>query len=73
MARALATTTGTLFSYGADGAPRAVLLDRGPREGADPARHLRLALHRRDLLSGGEEGEEATRWPVWRFYGTEGG
>ncbi|GAA3156559.1 hypothetical protein GCM10010521_50820 [Streptomyces rameus] len=58
---------------GVDGAPRAVLLDRGAREDADPARHLRLALHRRGLVSGGEEGDEATRWPVWRLYDTDGG
>ncbi|MFJ3038602.1 hypothetical protein [Streptomyces tendae] len=51
---------------------RAVLLDRGPEEGADAARHLRLTLHRRNLLSGSGEREEAIRWPAWRLYDTKG-
>ncbi|MCC5479516.1 AAA domain-containing protein [Streptomyces sp. JA03] len=54
-------------------APRAVLLDRGPQDGVDAARHLRLMLHRRNLLGSGKEGEEATRWPAWRLYDTDGG
>ncbi|MFG2113599.1 AAA domain-containing protein [Streptomyces sp. NPDC048718] len=49
---------------------RAVLLDRGPKEGADATRHLRVMLHRRNLLAGGDDGAEATRWPVWRLYDT---
>ncbi|WP_381795517.1 AAA domain-containing protein [Streptomyces niveus] len=56
-----------------DTAPRAALLDRGVEGGADAARHLRLMLHRRNLLGSGDgEGEgEATRWPAWRLYETE--
>ncbi|WP_406348235.1 AAA domain-containing protein [Streptomyces sp. NBC_00144] len=51
--------------------PRAVLLDRGIDEGSDAARHLRLMLHRRNLL-GSEDGEvEAVRWPAWRLYETD--
>jgi hypothetical protein len=58
---------------GADGtSTRAVLLDRGPDEGADAARHLRLTLHRRNLLSGSGETEEAIRLPAWRLYDTKG-
>ncbi|WP_328634219.1 caspase, EACC1-associated type [Streptomyces sp. NBC_00356] len=50
---------------------RAVLLDRGVDEGSDAARHLRLMLHRRNLL-GSEDGEvEAVRWPAWRLYETD--
>lgn len=49
---------------------RAVLLDRGIEEGSDAARHLRLMLHRRNLL-GSEDGRvEAVRWPAWRLYET---
>ncbi|MFH8219657.1 AAA domain-containing protein [Streptomyces sp. NPDC018057] len=49
---------------------RAVLLDRGIDEGSDAARHLRLMLHRRNLL-GSEDGKvEAVRWPAWRLYET---
>ncbi|MER7410777.1 caspase, EACC1-associated type [Streptomyces cacaoi] len=51
--------------------PKAVLLDRGTDEGSDAARHLRLMLHRRNLL-GSEDGEvEAVRWPAWRLYETD--
>ncbi|MFG2179611.1 AAA domain-containing protein [Streptomyces abikoensis] len=47
----------------------AVLLDRGPEEGTDPARHLRLMLRRRDLLEGdADAGEKAVRLPAWRLY-----
>lgn len=53
-------------------ATRAVLLDHGPEEEADAARHLRLALHRRNLLSSGHEEEDAIRWPAWRLYDTSG-
>ncbi|WP_109003336.1 caspase, EACC1-associated type [Streptomyces rishiriensis] len=54
---------------GVDGtAPRAVLLDRGVEEGADAARHLRLMLHRRNLLGSGDGAVEAARWPAWRLY-----
>ncbi|KOU11250.1 hypothetical protein ADK87_02080 [Streptomyces sp. NRRL F-4711] len=53
-------------------ATRAVLLDPGPAEGADAARHLRLTLHRQNLLSGSGEKEEAIRWPAWRLYDTKG-
>ncbi|MEU1656122.1 AAA domain-containing protein [Streptomyces griseofuscus] len=54
-----------------DTAPRAVLLDRGVTEGADAARHLRLMLHRRNLLGGGDGEAEAARWPAWRLYETD--
>ncbi|MFE0640089.1 AAA domain-containing protein [Streptomyces sp. NPDC058877] len=55
-----------------DTATRAVLLDRGVEEGADAARHLRLMLHRRNLLGSGDGEVEAARWPAWRLYETEG-
>ncbi|MFF7406588.1 DEAD/DEAH box helicase [Streptomyces murinus] len=51
--------------------PRAVLLDRGVEEGADAARHLRLMLHRRNLLGSGDGEAEAARWPAWRLYETD--
>ncbi|MFD9427774.1 MULTISPECIES: AAA domain-containing protein [unclassified Streptomyces] len=51
-------------------APRAVLLDRGVEEDGDGARHLRLMLHRRNLLGGGDGEAEAARWPAWRLYDT---
>ncbi|MEV7750535.1 AAA domain-containing protein [Streptomyces griseofuscus] len=54
-----------------DTAPRAVLLDRGVAEDADAARHLRLMLHRRNLLGGGDGEAEAARWPAWRLYETD--
>ncbi|MFE9402250.1 AAA domain-containing protein [Streptomyces sp. NPDC006530] len=54
-----------------DTATRAVLLDRGVEEGADPARHLRLMLHRRTLLSSLNGEVEAARWPAWRLYETD--
>ncbi|MFR9724380.1 caspase, EACC1-associated type [Streptomyces sp. MS19] len=50
---------------------RPVLLDRGMEENGDAARHLRLMLHRRNLLSGGDGEAEATRWPAWRLYDTD--
>ncbi|MEU9057942.1 AAA domain-containing protein [Streptomyces sp. NPDC048430] len=52
--------------------PRPVLLDQGVEAGADAARHLRLMLHRRNLLVGGDDETEATRWPAWRLYDTDG-
>ncbi|MFC7984244.1 AAA domain-containing protein [Streptomyces sp. NPDC057336] len=61
-----------LVRYPEGTATRAVLLDRGPEEGTDAARHLRLTLHRRNLLSGSGEKEEAIRWPAWRLYDTKG-
>ncbi|WP_435604366.1 caspase, EACC1-associated type [Streptomyces sp. bgisy130] len=54
-----------------DTAPRAVLLDGGVEEGADAARHLRLMLHRRNLLGSGDGEVEAARWPAWRLYETD--
>jgi hypothetical protein len=54
-----------------DTAPRAVLLDRGVEEGADAARHIRLMLHRRNLLGSGDGEVEAARWPAWRLYETD--
>ncbi|MFI9626991.1 AAA domain-containing protein [Streptomyces sp. NPDC052042] len=57
---------------GVDGkAPQAVLLDRGVEEDGDAARHLRLMLHRRNLLGRGDGEAEATRWPAWRLYDTD--
>lgn len=47
-----------------------VLLDRGSEENADSARHLRLMLHRRSLLSSADGTAEATRWPAWKLYDT---
>ncbi len=56
----------------ADGAtPQPVLLDRGMDENGDAARHLRLMLHRRNLLGDGDGGAEAARWPAWRLYDTD--
>ncbi|WP_264158817.1 AAA domain-containing protein [Streptomyces arboris] len=52
-------------------AARAVLLDRGVEEDGDAARHLRLMLHRRNLLGGGAGEAEAARWPAWRLYDTD--
>ncbi|MCU8590809.1 MULTISPECIES: caspase, EACC1-associated type [Streptomyces] len=49
---------------------RAVLLDRGVEESSDAARHLRLMLHRRNLLSSEDGKVEAIRWPAWRLYET---
>lgn len=49
-------------------APQPVLLDRGVDENGDAARHLRLMLHRRNLLSDGDDGAEAVRWPAWRLF-----
>ncbi|MEV7008938.1 AAA domain-containing protein [Streptosporangium sp. NPDC051022] len=46
----------------------AVLLDRGPGEGADHARHLRLMLRRRELLVSPDGRGSATRLPAWRLY-----
>jgi AAA domain/Caspase domain len=46
---------------GTDGVTSAVLLDRGPDDGADEARHLRLMLRRRELL-------DAVRIPAWQLY-----
>jgi hypothetical protein len=53
---------------GVDGTATAVLLDRGPDDGADEARHLRLMLHRRRLLDGGAQGPTALRYPAWRLH-----
>lgn len=44
-----------------DGGDSAVLLDRGPDDGADEAQHLRLMLRRRELL-------DAVRIPAWQLY-----
>ncbi|QTE01995.1 hypothetical protein S1361_31980 [Streptomyces cyanogenus] len=50
--------------------PKAVLLDRGPDDGSDEARHLRLILRRRQLLDGGEKDGAAQRYPAWKIYDT---
>ncbi|MCR3740351.1 Caspase domain-containing protein [Actinomadura glauciflava] len=44
-----------------------VILDPGPPAGVDAARHLRLILRRRDLLSPAE-GITARRLPAWKLY-----
>jgi hypothetical protein len=58
----------------------AVLIDPGPRPGADPARHLRLTHARSDLLTGlpsGGHGAKAcpvsrtVRVPAWRIVAGE--
>ncbi|MGH3373431.1 MAG: caspase, EACC1-associated type [Actinoallomurus sp.] len=48
-----------------DGGTTAVLLDPGPDEGTDEARHLRLMLRRRELLDGQDT---AVRVPAWKLY-----
>jgi hypothetical protein len=48
-----------------DGKTTAVLLDPGPDEGTDDARHLRLVLRRRELLDGRDM---AVRVPAWKLY-----
>ncbi|MFR0359530.1 hypothetical protein [Streptomyces sediminimaris] len=50
--------------------PQAVLLDRGPDETADEARHPHPILHRRRLMACGEESAQALRYPAWRLYDT---
>ncbi|MDT3399611.1 AAA domain-containing protein [Streptomyces sp. B1866] len=55
-----------------DGATTAVLLDPGPNEDSDPARHLRLMLHRTRLLDGGSDGT-SIRYPAWKVYDTSTG
>lgn len=51
----------------------AVLLDRGPDDEVDAARHLRLMLHRRSLLDNSENRGTAVRHPAWKLYDTEAG
>lgn len=51
-----------------DGTSRPVLLDRGNGEESDPARHLRLMLRRRALLSPLDHGTRAHRLPGWTLY-----
>jgi hypothetical protein len=46
----------------------AILLDPGPDEDADEARHLRLMLFRRDLL---DSHDTAVRVPAWKLYDSE--
>ncbi|WP_433334569.1 caspase, EACC1-associated type [Spirillospora sp. CA-294931] len=46
----------------------AVLLDPGPPEGTDAARHLRLMLRRRDLLTSGDGEHPAHRLPAWKVF-----
>ncbi|MEV0403005.1 AAA domain-containing protein [Actinoallomurus sp. NPDC050550] len=52
-----------------DGRATAILLDPGPDEGTDEARHLRLMLRRRELLDGQDA---AVRVPAWKLYGSNG-
>ncbi len=49
------------------GTASSVLLDPGPAEGTDEARHLRLMLRRRELLGGHGDGT-AIRFPAWKLY-----
>ncbi|RLV08238.1 hypothetical protein CTZ27_05270 [Streptomyces griseocarneus] len=53
-----------------NGTTTAVLLDRGPEEDVDAARHLRLMLRRQGLLEGGGDGGKggAVRLPAWQLY-----
>ncbi|MEU6825574.1 AAA domain-containing protein [Streptomyces atriruber] len=56
-----------------DGSSTAVLLDRGPREEGedmDPARHLRLLLHRTRLLGDEPKGGRSERHAAWRLFDT---
>lgn len=46
----------------------AVLLDRGADDGAAPARHLRLQLTRRQLLTGEDGDRRVVRVPAWQLY-----
>ncbi len=57
----------------ADGAtpPNPYFSIGGMEKNGDAARHLRLMLHRRNLLSDGDGGAEAARWPAWRLYDTD--
>src|SRR5699024_12031991 len=55
-----------------DGTSRPVLLDRGGDAGSDLARHLRLMLRRRALLSPFEDETRARRLPAWMLYDQHG-
>ncbi|WP_116211162.1 caspase, EACC1-associated type [Streptomyces olivoreticuli] len=57
-----------------EGRTTAVLLDPGPSEGADAARHLRLMLRRRNLLDGGGDAGKGTavRLAAWQLYDSAG-
>lgn len=50
------------------GVETAVVLDRGMREGEDPARHLRLMLRHRDIRVDPEHPTGAVRIPAWTLY-----
>lgn len=56
-----------LLKY-SDGTSRPLLLDRSNGEDLAPARHLRLMLRRRDLLSPPDDGPPAVRLPAWILY-----
>jgi RecA/RadA recombinase len=67
------------FVLGPPGRTAAVLVDRGPREGDDAARHMRLMLARRRLLAdvaGGDRSNGAVargvRVPAWRILSGDG-
>jgi hypothetical protein len=51
-----------------DGNSTAFLLDTGPEDGDDAARHLRLMLRRTQLVSNDETGHTAERYPAWKLY-----
>lgn len=51
-----------------DGGSTAVLLDAGPEDGSDAARHLRLMLRRTKLVIDGQNGGDAVRYTAWKLY-----
>ncbi|MFE2846760.1 AAA domain-containing protein [Streptomyces scopuliridis] len=51
----------------------AFLLDTGPEDGDGAARHLRLMLHRTQLVSNDQNGHTAERYPAWKLYDTSRG
>ncbi|MEQ4725823.1 AAA domain-containing protein [Nonomuraea sp. B19D2] len=56
-----------------EGAPTAVLLDPGPDDDSDAARHIRLMLHRRNLMDGADREGTAIRYPAWKLYDLNAG
>ncbi|MFI6540150.1 hypothetical protein ACIBHY_47355 [Nonomuraea sp. NPDC050547] len=56
-----------------EGAPTAVLFDPGPVDGSDAARHMRIMLHRRNLMDDSECQGTAIRYPAWKLYDLDSG
>lgn len=52
----------------ADGVTTAILLDPGPDDDTNAARHLRLMLRRRELLGDADGQRTATRLAAWQLY-----